>query len=194
MDHTRHVHKWLLYTKQKYYEFGRKSSRLLAHQLKNQNNDRSINMIRTQKEDVSCNPLIVNSTFQDFYKSLYSAEQADAVSIASYLNNIPLPTIAEEDCSSLNAAFTLWEVWAAIQSMPNGKCPGPDWNWIFLRSFGQRFNQFLIVHRAFNVVHYLNTYKNPALMVSLDSKKAFDWVERSFLFLVLEKFGLGPSL
>lgn len=47
MDHTRHVQKLLLYTKQKYYEFGNKSSRLLAHQLKNQNNDRSITMIRT---------------------------------------------------------------------------------------------------------------------------------------------------
>lgn len=47
MDHTRHVQKLLLYTKKKYYEFGNKSSRLLAHQLKNQNNDRSITMIRT---------------------------------------------------------------------------------------------------------------------------------------------------
>lgn len=40
MDHTRHVQK--LYTKQKYYEFGNKSSCLLAHQLKNLNNDRSV--------------------------------------------------------------------------------------------------------------------------------------------------------
>ena len=73
MDHTRHVQKLLLYTKQKYYEFGNKSSCLLAHQLKNRNNNRSINMIRTQNGNVTCDPVIVNSTFQDFYKSLYSA-------------------------------------------------------------------------------------------------------------------------
>lgn len=88
-------------------------------------NDRSINVIRTQNGDVTCDPLIINTTFQDFYKSLYSAEQADAVSITSYLNNIPLPVIAEEDRSNIDAAFTPEEVWAAIQSMPNGKCPGP---------------------------------------------------------------------
>lgn len=44
LDHTCHVHKLLLYTKQKYYKFGNKSTCLLAHQLKNQNNDSSINM------------------------------------------------------------------------------------------------------------------------------------------------------
>ena len=126
LDHTHHIHELLLYTKQKYYEFGNKSSHLLAHQLKNQNNDRSINMIRTQNGVVTCDPVTVNSTFQDFYKALYSAEQVDAMVIASYLNNISLPTIAEEDRSSLDAAFTPEEVWAAIQSMPNGKCPGPD--------------------------------------------------------------------
>lgn len=86
---------------------------------------------RTQNGDIICDPLIFNSTFQDFYKTLYSAEKADAVSIASYLNNIPLPTIAEEGCSNVDAAFTLWEVWAAIQSTPNGKCPCPDGNFFY---------------------------------------------------------------
>ena len=83
-------------------------------------------MIRTQNGDVTCDPVTVNSTFRGFYKSLYSAEEADAAAIASHLNNIPLPTIGEEDHSSLDAAFTPEEVLATIQSMPNGKCPGPD--------------------------------------------------------------------
>lgn len=74
---------------------------------------------------MSRDPVAVNGTFRHFYKSLYSAEKADAA-VASYLNNIPLPTIAEEDRSSLDAAFTPEEVWVAIQSMPNRKCPGPD--------------------------------------------------------------------
>lgn len=34
MDHTSHIQKLLLFTKQKYYKFGNKSSRLLAYQLK----------------------------------------------------------------------------------------------------------------------------------------------------------------
>uniref|UniRef100_A0A096M7V3 Endonuclease/exonuclease/phosphatase domain-containing protein n=1 Tax=Poecilia formosa TaxID=48698 RepID=A0A096M7V3_POEFO len=47
MDYTLHAQKLLLYTKQKYYEFVNQSSRLLAYQLKNQINDRTISMIRT---------------------------------------------------------------------------------------------------------------------------------------------------
>lgn len=81
MDCTCHVHKLLVYNKHKYYEFGNKSSRLLADESKNLINDRSINMIRSQNR---------------------------------------------QDTSSLDAAFTPEEVRAAIQSMRNGKCLGPD--------------------------------------------------------------------
>lgn len=52
MDHTRHIQKLLLFTKKKYYELANKSSRLLAYQLKKQNNDRSINLTRTLDSDV----------------------------------------------------------------------------------------------------------------------------------------------
>lgn len=127
MDHTCHIQKLLLFTKQKYYEFGNKSSCLLAHQLKNQNNNRSINMIQNASGVILNDPLTINSTFKDFYISLYSSEsKAKDSGIAAYLKNISLPSCTEEDRSSLNALFTVEEVWTAIQSMPNGKCPGLD--------------------------------------------------------------------
>lgn len=133
------------------------------------------------------------STFLDFYKSLYSAENADATAIASHLNNVPLPTIAEEDRSSLDAAL-IPEVRAAIQSMPNGKCPGPDGfplesfkkflseihsffyarhPWYFKRKASRSRYGTDNVHHALNVVQYLNT-QNQVLIPSLDAKKAFD--------------------
>lgn len=115
MDHTHHIEKLLLFTKQKYYEFGNKSSCLLAYQLKKQNNDHSINLIRTLDGDVSCDQLVINNTFRDFYKFLYSSEKSGDY-IASYLDNISLPTISEEYCYKLDAPFTSEEVWTAIQA------------------------------------------------------------------------------
>uniref|UniRef100_A0A1A7ZMF0 Endonuclease/exonuclease/phosphatase domain-containing protein n=1 Tax=Nothobranchius furzeri TaxID=105023 RepID=A0A1A7ZMF0_NOTFU len=125
IEYTNHARKLLLYTKQNYYEFGNRSSRLLAHQLKKQISERSITAIKMDKGKVTYDPSTINKTFRDFYKSLYSAGQCDPDG-AAYLNNISLPSITEEDLSSLDAAFSPNEVWAAIQSMPNGKSPGSD--------------------------------------------------------------------
>lgn len=81
-------------------------------------------MIRNIYGVTSTDSLVINSTFKEFYKSLYSSEsKATDSDITTFLRNIRLRLCSEEDRSILNAPFSVEEVWVAIQSMPNGKWP-----------------------------------------------------------------------
>jgi hypothetical protein len=48
--------------------------------------------------------------------------------------------------------------------------------------------------RFLDIIDQVNTQKTHVLLASLDAEKAFDRIEWSFLFSVLEKFNMGPKL
>lgn len=48
------------------------------------------------------------------------------------------------------------------------------------------------IQRFYNILYFSKKIKVPVLAVSLDAEKAFDRVEWSFLFCVLEKMNFGP--
>lgn len=114
------------YVRQKLYEFGNKPSKLLAHQLKKEQAERTTKAIHFQG-NITYRPKEINQPFQEYYSILYKSQSNYTQDeLDHYLENIKLPKLSELDQQSLNAPFTGQEILAAINPMPTDKSPGPD--------------------------------------------------------------------
>ncbi|XP_053576200.1 olfactory receptor 6F1-like [Bombina bombina] len=119
-----------LTTKAKFFIESNKAGRLLARSLKKQ---RHANFIRsiTQSPGVTVNKndKIANS-FISYYTKLYNLRTSTSPErsrmIDSYLANIDIPSIEEDDKNSLDTPITLQEITTTIKALPNGKSPGSD--------------------------------------------------------------------
>lgn len=114
------------FTRQHYYEYGNKPSKLLAYQLKREQAERIIKSIRNTAGQLKYDIQSIKSSFQSFYTQLYTSENPSDIDINSFLENMPLPLLSEEDREQLNSSFTSEEVFQAIQSLSSGKSPGLD--------------------------------------------------------------------
>lgn len=123
---TEQTKKLLSFTKQKYFEFGNKPSRLLAHQLKKEHAERIIKVIRNSNGQLTYDTKLINQAFAEFYDKLYYSENPSDSNIQTFLDSISLPSLAEEDRAYLDALPTSLEVQKTIKSLASGKTPGLD--------------------------------------------------------------------
>lgn len=121
-----HAKKLLTFTRQHHYEFGNKSSRLLAYQLRRDHADRTIKCIRNSSGQLKYDMQSIKSSFHGFYTQLYTSENPSETDINVFLENISLPSLSGADREKLNSFFTPEEVYQAILSLPSGKSPGLD--------------------------------------------------------------------
>lgn len=114
-------------TNYRYYEYGNKTSKLLAWQIKKEKSDKCIHSILTEDGRHLDNSTAINAEFKKFYENLYKTGQDnDNIGAKNFLDGIPLPRLQADDRKLLDSVITEKEVLQAINSLQNNKSPRPD--------------------------------------------------------------------
>lgn len=112
--------------KTNFYEGGKKNGRLLARQLKQQDNSSHIPIIKKDNGVVTSSKEI-NQVFKNFYENLYTSScSPNPEDTETFFSSIHLPSVSKEQKDMLDAPITEEEIRATISSMKSGKSPGLD--------------------------------------------------------------------
>ena len=125
---TLEIQKMLLFTKQRYYEAGGKSLKLLSYRLRKQQADNSIYKIRNPYSgNIETKTERIQQSFEMYFKSLYSQPRMNNdFQIESFLATLNLPTITNEQNDKLLSEIKIEELNAVISKLKTGKSPGAD--------------------------------------------------------------------
>ena len=125
---THEIKKNLMFLKQRHYESGTKSMKMLAWNLKKKIAENTIHKIRDPRTKVAKNKISeIQEAFEVFYKTLYSKVPGGNVTqIDTFLNSLDLPTLNEDQNRALTADITEGELTAAIRRLKLSKSPGSD--------------------------------------------------------------------
>ena len=103
------IQKKLLYMKQRYYDVGSKSTKLLGYRLKRHRGS-ATNLPKYKTEEI-------HTCFETYYKNLYSQPKINNKhQIATWLDSLNLHRVAEDQNSALTKEITAEEINSAIQS------------------------------------------------------------------------------
>ena len=122
------IQKKLMYLKQRYYETGSKSTKLLAYRLKKQMANNNIYKIRDPfTNSTKYMTEEIHNCFGMYYKNLYSQPDINNKNqILSLLDSLSLLRVSEDQNSNLTKEISAEEVYSAISKMKTNKAPGTD--------------------------------------------------------------------
>ena len=116
----------LLRLRQSFFEQGDKSGKLLAWQIRQFETKTSITTIVSNGEDI-VDPIEINDAFRYYYKELYdSKNKINSQNLNSFLAELSLPNLPNEDKEDMEMEITEEEIGYAIDNMKSGKSAGPD--------------------------------------------------------------------
>lgn len=150
---TQEIQKRMIYTKQRYYEAGSKSAKLLAYRLKKQQATRCVYKIKDPQTDLMMHRTEeIHKCFKDYYTKLYSQiNDCNESQIDDFLFGLNLPQIGEEQNNQIVSEITQEEINTAISKLKNNKSPGADgytseWYKVFRRTLTP------LLHKTFNSI------------------------------------------
>lgn len=116
------------FIKQKYYDNGPRTKKLLAWRIRKQQEKRSIHKIKdTQSGKMYHKLQEIQKSFENYYNDLYTQPKgADPLSITHFLNSLDLPPIGLEQNKIMMSEITQKELENAISRLKTSKMPGED--------------------------------------------------------------------
>lgn len=113
--------------KGRHYEQGEKAGRLLAAQLRQREVAMAIPAIKTSEGTMLTRPQDIVNEFASYYQSLYTPDaQIDHKKMLSFLSQVNLPSLSDEDRALLDGDITNEEISQAVAKLPYHKAPGED--------------------------------------------------------------------
>uniref|UniRef100_A0A671TVT9 Reverse transcriptase domain-containing protein n=1 Tax=Sparus aurata TaxID=8175 RepID=A0A671TVT9_SPAAU len=125
---TYEIKKNLMFLKQRYYEGGSKSMKVLAWKLKKRMAQNTIHNIKDPVTKTTKNKLNeILEAFETFYKTLYTKKTGGSIAeIDNFLDSLELPALNEEQNKILIDDITERELKIAISKLKSNKSPGSD--------------------------------------------------------------------
>lgn len=126
--HAQEIQKNIMFMKQRYYEVGGKSAKLLAYRLKKQQAKNSIYKIRdSHTKTIMYKTEDIHNCFESYYKKLYAQPMLNNKDkMELFLEGLNLPNVTEEQNRGLTAEITNEEINTAISKLKANKSPGTD--------------------------------------------------------------------
>lgn len=122
------VQKKMMFLKQKYYEGGSKSMKILAWKLRKKTAENTVTKIKDPTTKVIKHKLQeIHKAFETFYKTLYSKPPGGSENdIDIFLNSLDLPNLTEQQNEELVKDISELEIKKAINRLKSNKSPGSD--------------------------------------------------------------------
>uniref|UniRef100_A0A670HTQ3 Reverse transcriptase domain-containing protein n=2 Tax=Podarcis TaxID=42163 RepID=A0A670HTQ3_PODMU len=139
----------ILYSKQRFYEYGGKNSRLLANRCRKKALKTRIHCITKKDGNITFSPKEIISEFAEFYSNLYTSHNPPEREIKKFLAGLTMPTLTDEEQEFMDSPITPEEIDAVLKNLKPHKAPGPDG---FTAEFYKKFKEPLMPYmtRLFN--------------------------------------------